>query len=275
MILAAVECLRRLWIHDKPASRALALAIVLMSFSTALPYVRHAWALIIPDNGYQNRVEYKLTGWMAKNLPGARALATGTIRFWYDAWHDLPQLGGGSDQGMVNQLTRPAYWLITNGDVEGAVDWMRAFGVDAILVPDETSQEHYHDFPRPHNFAGVLPVLLDDREGDVIYRVPRRFPDLARVVETGTCSRAYAPWGRMAIGQQSAPTPRRWKTGPDLAGRHCWNGTGGRSMRMRLAPTWPPDDPSWFKSLTIRSVAGRVRRTSALHDSKATRSARC
>jgi hypothetical protein len=184
MILAAVEALRRLWIRNQPASRAIALAVVLMSFATALPYVLAAWALIVPDTRYQDRLEYKLTAWMAKNLPGERAFATGTIRFWYDAWHDLPQLGGGSEQGVTNQLVASAYWLITNGPVSGAVDWMKAFGVDAILVPGKTSQEHYHDFIHPEGFAGLLSVLLDDREGNVIYRVPRRFPDIARVVES-------------------------------------------------------------------------------------------
>ncbi len=184
MILAAVEGLRRLWIRNQPASRAVALAVVLMSFATALPYVLTAWALIVPDARYQDRLEYKLTSWMAENLPGECAFATGTIRFWYDAWHDLPQLGGGSEQGVTNQLVASAYWLITNGPVSGAVDWMKAFGVDAILVPGKTSQEHYHDFIHPESFAGVLPVLLDDREGNVIYRVPRRFPGIARVVES-------------------------------------------------------------------------------------------
>jgi hypothetical protein len=61
---------------------------------------------------------------------------------------------------------------------------MLAFGVDAIIVPDNTSQEHYHDYHEPRKFAGRLPVLLDDHAGDVIYQVPRRFPDLARVVDT-------------------------------------------------------------------------------------------
>ena len=32
-----------------------------MSLATALPYVLAAWALIIPDIRYQDRVEYKLT----------------------------------------------------------------------------------------------------------------------------------------------------------------------------------------------------------------------
>jgi hypothetical protein len=65
---------------------------------------------------------------------------------------------------------------------------MLAFGVDAVIVTDKNSQEVYHDYGEPQRFAGQLPVLLDDHAGDVIYRVPRRFPDLARVVDTARVS---------------------------------------------------------------------------------------
>jgi hypothetical protein len=248
MILAAVEWLRRLWIRGRPATRALALAVVLMSLATALPYVGAAWALIVPDTRYQDRVEYKLTGWMAKNLPGERALATGTIRFWYDAWHDLPQLGGGSEQGVDNQLVASAYWLITNGSAAGAVDWMRAFGVDAILVPDKTSHEHYHDFPHPESFAGVLPVLLDDHEGNVIYRVPRRFPDLARVVETGRV-RAIRPIPRDGDPASLRAYVEALENGPDTRAATAWDGASmliqadlaaGQSVVAQVAY-----DPQW------------------------------
>ena len=61
---------------------------------------------------------------------------------------------------------------------------MQAFGLDAIIVHDERSREIYHDYVNPRKFAGALPVLFDNGQGDVIYAVPRRDPDLARVVET-------------------------------------------------------------------------------------------
>ena len=50
-----------------------------------------------PD--YTNRVEYRVTDWLWKNMPDARAYPTGSVRFWFDAWHDLAQVGGGSEQG--------------------------------------------------------------------------------------------------------------------------------------------------------------------------------
>src|SRR5262249_42448328 len=61
--------------------------------------------------------------------------------------------------------------------------WMQALGGDAIIVHFKNSQELYHDWSKPGKLAGHLPVLYDNGEGDVIYRVPRRFPDRARVVQ--------------------------------------------------------------------------------------------
>src|SRR5204863_7162362 len=100
----------------------------------------------------------------------------------YDAWRPLPQMGGGSDQGMTNQLVNLAYTQIVKGALEPAIQWMQSLGVDAVIVHDKKSKEIYHDWIYPEQFA-ALAVLFDDREGNVIYRVPRRFPDLARVVE--------------------------------------------------------------------------------------------
>jgi len=40
-------------------------------------------------------------------------MATGSLRFWFDAWHDLAQLGGGSDQGLRNPLVTNAQWEYT------------------------------------------------------------------------------------------------------------------------------------------------------------------
>ena len=59
-------------------------------------------------------------------------MATGSVRFWYDAWHDLPQIGGGSDQGVSNQLANMAYTQITNDGLDVALQWMQSLGVDSI-----------------------------------------------------------------------------------------------------------------------------------------------
>jgi hypothetical protein len=110
---------------------------------------------------------------------------------------------------------------------------MLAFGVDAILVHDKTSQEVYHDYAEPRRFAR-LPVLLDDHAGDVIYRVPRRFPDLARVVDTSQV--------RSLPAITLAGDPRTLhayaealETGPDSRALTEWRNTGTMRIRADIA----------------------------------------
>ena len=195
LILLAVEGLRLLWTRGR-VMRGIAVAAALLAFSTGLPYVRHAWGIIVPDENFQDRVEYKLTDWMAAHLPQARAVATGSVRFWYDAWHDLPQMGGGSDQGVSNQLVNLAYTQVTNDSLEVALQWMQSLGVDALLVHDKTSHEIYHDYIDPQRFA-ALPVLFDNHEGDVIYR------------RAAPLSRSGSSGGNGAVSQSAGDRTRR------------------------------------------------------------------
>ena len=175
------------WMWDRPgiALRGVAIAIVLASFSTTLGYLRHAWHMFPTEKNYQSRVEYRITDWLWRNMPDARVAPTGSVRFWFDTWHDLAQLGGGSEQGLLNKQVEPAQWESNLGpNTEPTVLWMQCMGVDALFVSDKHSQEFFKDFVHPEKVAGKLPVLLDDGQGNTIYRVPRRYPARARVVET-------------------------------------------------------------------------------------------
>jgi hypothetical protein len=175
------------WMWDRPGItlRGVAIVLVLTSFYSAKGYVRHAWHVFPMWPDYQNRVEYRITDWLWKNMPDARVAPTGSVRFWFDAWHDLAQLGGGSEQGLLNKQVEPAQWeanLGTKG--EPTILWMQCMGVDALFASDKRSQEFFKDFVHPEKVAGRLPVLYDDGQGNTIYRVPRRYPARARVVET-------------------------------------------------------------------------------------------
>src|SRR5262249_2360800 len=75
LILLVVEGLRRLWIY-RGARRAIAAAVGLASFATAVPYVSHAWRIITPDANYKARIEYKLAEWMSAHMPEARTMVT-------------------------------------------------------------------------------------------------------------------------------------------------------------------------------------------------------
>jgi hypothetical protein len=190
LILGAVQLLRRLWKWQPESvtrarfARALVVLMVALSAGKARHFVRHAWELYPKDPSPNERVEFRMPEWVRRNLPGARIMVTGSVRFWWDTQYDLAEVGGGSEQGVLNQYLVPGMWEITAGATpEMAVRWLMALGADAVIVPDQQSQEVYHDFVYPHKFASALPVLYDDHQGNVIYNVPRRYPSLARVVE--------------------------------------------------------------------------------------------
>ncbi len=113
-------------------------------------YLRRAWDIVPSWPDYTNRVEYRVTDWLWKNMPDARAYPTGSVRFWYDTWHDLAQVGGGSEQGLLNGQVEPAQWETNLGpDPEPTILWMQSMGVDAIYVADKQSQEIFKDFQYP------------------------------------------------------------------------------------------------------------------------------
>ncbi|MEX2302765.1 MAG: hypothetical protein WD733_17615 [Bryobacterales bacterium] len=202
------------------AAAALAFAPLLFSHH----YVRNAWRLYVEDVHFEQRVEYRLSQWMAQNRPDVRTYVEGSIRFWYNVWHDLPQLTGGSHQGTLNQTLNAVEWNLRSAEAgEWAKEWMLAFGVGATIVSDKTSQDVYPTLVDPRKFDGVLPVLHDNGAGDVIYEVPRRFAARARVVER-------------AVVEQLLPVSEGWyrdrlqayvqaiEQGPDSPVTQQWRG---------------------------------------------------
>ncbi|HJZ96492.1 MAG TPA: hypothetical protein VKE70_08290 [Candidatus Solibacter sp.] len=182
-IMAIVLVLRMMWNRRQRPWRIAAGVIVAAAFATTLGYIRHAWHMF-PLSEYQDRIEYKVTEWIGQHLPDQRILPSGSVRFWFDAWRDLPQLGGGSDQGILNGKVEQAQWEINLGQKPApSILWLQCMGVDAVYVSDEKSQEYYKDFEHPRKFESVLPVIYDDGAGNRIYRVPRRYLPRARVVE--------------------------------------------------------------------------------------------
>lgn len=175
------------WISRRGGrARAGAIALAVACLLPGAGYVRHAWKVLPPKADHRTRIEYRLTNWIAENLPGVRSLATGSMRFWYNTWHDLPQVGGGSEQGLLNRFVQDAYVSAVADDDPPAqtIAWMKAMGVGAMIVHDKTSQEVYHDFASPMKFEGLLEKVYDNGAGDRIYRVPLRYPEPARVVDT-------------------------------------------------------------------------------------------
>jgi hypothetical protein len=271
MTLVAVELLRRLWNRPSKAAwqtraaRAACVIVPLCAGGLARHYVRHAWELYPRELDYRQRVEYRMSDWMHSHIPNARTMVIGSIRFWWDTWYDLAETGGGSEQGVLNPYLVPANWELTMGsDPEMAVRWLTALGADAVIVTDKNSQEVYHDFRLPYKFAGVLPVLYDDHQGNVIYQVPRRYPSLARVVDAGPF-RALHPLTPQNNLEALRAYTAAIEQGPDSPTRTAWDGTDrlriharvGKGQALLVQVTY---DPAWHayadgKALPIHNDA--------------------
>jgi hypothetical protein len=232
--------------------------------------VRRARDIYVRDPDHTRRIEYQIQDWMARNQPGVRALAAGSIRLWYNAWNDIAQVGGGSDQGQVNPLTMMIQGEVLMGhDPDLAVHWLKAFGAGAVIVSDKTSQEIYHDYVKPDKFVGRLPVLYDDRQGNVIYQVPRRFPVLARLVERRPLD-ALQPIRAGYDIENIGAYANLIEHGPDSPVSLTWDGTDAMEIRATLGAgqsliVQESFDPEWRavengRAVTIRAdVAGFMR----------------
>jgi hypothetical protein len=176
--------------------RTLAVVLFVCALIPAKGYIRRAWKFFPEDRHPEKRIEYRIPDWIATHMPGERILAMGSIRFWFNAWHHIPQLGGGSEQGMLNDLVAEPYYQASSGeDAEMTRLMLQAFAVDAIVVNDKNSTEMYHDYVRTDLFPKVLETIYSSQQGDFIYRIPRRYSERARIVRREQL-RAVPPIGR-------------------------------------------------------------------------------
>ena len=192
LILPAVYAAALVW--RRPLLRSGLIVLACFACYPALHYMRHAWTIFPQASSSASRCEFQIADWMHSHAPGTRALASGSVRFWYEGWHNNAQVHGASDEGMLNQLLPAANWEITQGtDANAAILWLQALGAGAVIVPYKNSQEVYHDYVHPEKFQGVLPAIFDDHQGNVIYGVHRRFPAIARVVDRASVDYPVTP----------------------------------------------------------------------------------
>jgi hypothetical protein len=251
LILMGATVLLWMWRHPSRRSfRIAAAAVVLVALLTTKSYVRHAWQIFREAPDYRSRVEYQVPEWLWKNRPGARTYTTGSVRFWFDVWHDLPEMGGGSDQGLINGLTQNAGWEINLApEPEASILWAQSLGVDVVYISGPQSEEMYKDTLYPQKFEGRLPVIYDDHRGNTIYEVPRRFPARVRVVETARLNVLQTPQGNEDAAALRAYT-EVIEQGPDAAAELTRDGPDAMRIRARLAAgqsivAQETYDPAW------------------------------
>ncbi len=151
-----------------------------------------------------------------RTCPTRASMPSGSVRFWFDAWHDLAQMGGGSDQGLLNGQVEPAQWEINLGpEPQPAILWMQCLGVDAVYVSDKSSQEIFKDFQSiPKSTPAYCPCSSTISRATCSTACPRRYPARARVVETASAERRASRRASMTTWSICRPTPTSSKRVP-------------------------------------------------------------
>jgi hypothetical protein len=126
----------------------------------------------------------------------------------------------------VNTAVSPAI-------TEAGIDWLRALGVQAMVVNGPTSTDEYKDIRAPERFDGVIP-LLHRENGDAIYSVLPLGTSLAHVVRPEDLV-PHRPPGKLAYDDI-----RRYAQAIGDAARPPaafeWRGGGRARIRADLHP---------------------------------------
>jgi uncharacterized membrane protein YfhO len=112
--------------------------------------------------------------------------------------------------------------------------------------------------------VGVLPVLYDDQQGNVLYRVPRRYPSLARVVATAQFNALKPPRFNDDVEYLGAYADAI-ENGPEAPTSLSWQGTDAFRVHAKLdagqslmvQETYDPAWRAWSsgKPLVVRKDA--------------------
>jgi hypothetical protein len=183
-------------------------------------------------------------------MPEARVCPSGSLRFWFDAWHNLTELGGGSDQGLLNPLEYVGQWEINQGtDPAIALLWLQTFGVDVMYVAGPGSEEPYKDVHHTDRFPKIGPLLFDDGHGNALYGIPRRWAPRVRVVDTALLDAQQTPRTIQDV-ERLRPYVDVVENGPDVPATFERPNTDQMLVRAKLnagqsvllQETW---DPAW------------------------------
>jgi hypothetical protein len=170
------------WVARIPRRAALGLGIVAaLACVPVVVHQRRAALQMGTPIDIRTTIEYKTAKWLDARMPGQRVFAPGTIGFWLNAFSDAPQLTGGFDNGIVNPFVPHIIYQVYAGDKQQiGIDFLKAYGCDAVIGGGKDSGEVYHPYAHPEKFAGLTELRREG--GDVIYDVPRRSRSLAHAM---------------------------------------------------------------------------------------------
>ena len=166
------------WLRTPPRRTALAAtAIVLLALVLPLKSYRHyARDSLIRGIDITTTSEWRTAQWLNQHWDGSRVMLPGSSSFWLTAFSDVPEIGGGFDQGLTLPVLPEANYELRTGagagsrETEIGILWLKALGVHGVAVSGPGSTEVYKDFRNPGKFDGSLPVVWREG-GDVLYRV--------------------------------------------------------------------------------------------------------
>jgi hypothetical protein len=205
--------------------RVVLLVLLYIAYRPSWRYLKHAYHEFPAEPNWRQRVEYKTETWLYEHFPDQRAFVTGTIRFWYDAWHNGQEADGAAQQGILNPLLPGAQWIVMHGNDPKVIRWwLQALGVDILVVPGKESQEPYQDFGDPKLYADSLPLLRDDGEGNRYYQVPRGASGIVRIVDAAEIA-AVAPVQRDGLVTKIQAYAEAVESRPEPRARIQWHGS--------------------------------------------------
>ena len=166
-------------------TRPILLAILLGPPLIQWENYRERARLDIQRTDLDKRSEYTTARWLDANLHGGRVYVAGSTAFWLNAFSATPQLIGCCDQGqsmpVLNEAPYKVDIAVNPTITEEGIDWLRALGVQAMVVNGPASTDEYKGIQAPERFDGALP-LLHRENGDSIYSVLPLGTSLAHVV---------------------------------------------------------------------------------------------
>jgi len=234
--------------------RAVVIALLLCLAVVQVPRWRAQVRGYLPSFDITKTVEREQALWLGSHYPGQRVFVAGSTRFWFNAFADNPQLGGGFDQGRSNPAIAGVTYAIPylQGNGPDTVALLKAYGVRAVAVGGKGSRDAYRDYNDPEKFAGVVPEVWRDGS-DAIYEIPGT-GSLAHVVRKE----------ELVIGSLfDWPALRLFAAGLDRNDGHAqmnWNGPNHASIQVELTKpevvsvqvSW---DPGWRASLNGAALA--------------------
>ena len=205
----------------------------------------------IPRAVLEKRSEYTSARWLDDNLKGGRVYVTGSTAFWLNVFSATPQLVGCCDQGqsmpVLNEAPYKVNTAVNPAITEQGINWLRALGVQAMVVNGPASTDEYKDIRAPERFDGMLP-LLHRENGDSIYSVLPLGASLAHVVRPEELvpphargNFAYADIRKYALATSDAARPAAafaWRSGGRARIRANLHSDDLLSVQVAWFPGW-------------------------------------